>query len=67
MKAKRTSKLKRAAVNGRKLVRLIAKAQLLADELGMDRDVTANLALAKMNATPLIDASGDSPNAKGQP
>ncbi len=42
------------------LVRLIAQAQLLADELGMDRDVTANLALAKMAATPLIDVSRDS-------
>lgn len=50
----------------KRLVRLVAQAQLLADELGMDRDVTANLALAKMNATPLIDASGESPNEKGQ-
>lgn len=34
-------------------------AQLLADELGMGRAVTVNLALAKMNSTPLIEASGD--------
>jgi len=58
------------SANGRKrnrLVRLIAKAQLLSLELEMDRDVTAYLDLAKMNATPLIDASGDSSNDKVQP
>lgn len=42
-----------------KLVKVIAQAQLLAEELGMDRNVTANLALAKMNATPTIDVSDE--------
>lgn len=48
-----------------RLVSLISAAQLLAQELGMGRDVTANLGLAKMNATPLL-AAGDSPNAPGE-